>query len=116
MSTHVNPYRATTIGDLITPSQLYWINIAVESVAVDKVEQSALMFDCSLYELNKEAANSLLSYSPESRLTMRWGTITSMNAPHALTLSTAINRCATRRLDATATVVPSGRSAKSTKG
>jgi hypothetical protein len=62
MSTHVNPYRATTIGDLVTPSQLYWINIAAESVSVDKVEQLKLLFNCSLYELNKKAADSLLAY------------------------------------------------------
>ena len=62
MSSKINVYRATTFGDLVTPSQLYWLDVAAESVLVDKDEQAALMFDCSLYELNKQAADSLLAY------------------------------------------------------
>ena len=62
MSTHINPYRAVTIGDLVTPSQLYRIDLAAESVQVDKGEQAALLFDCPLCELNREAAETLLAY------------------------------------------------------
>ncbi len=62
MSTHINPHRATTIADLVTPSQLYWINVTAESIRVDKDEQAELMFDCPLLELNKETAEMLLLY------------------------------------------------------
>ena len=62
MSASVNPHRATTLGDLVTPSQLYWLDVAAESVSVDKDEQAALIFDCSLYELSKQAADSLLAH------------------------------------------------------
>ena len=62
MSANVNPHRATTLGDLVTPAQLYWLDVAAESVSVDKVEQAALMFDCSLYELNKGVADSFLAH------------------------------------------------------
>lgn len=57
-----NPHQATTLGNLLTPSQLQEINQTAERLNISASEQAELMFNCSLYELTKQAADSFLSF------------------------------------------------------
>lgn len=59
---HTNPNQATTIGDLIQPSQLYWFNLAAESVGMDKEATALDLFNCNLYELTRAAGEQMLQY------------------------------------------------------
>lgn len=57
-----NPNQATTFSNPITPTQLYWINIAADSLHLDKEELAFAMFDCPLCELTRTAGEKLLQY------------------------------------------------------
>lgn len=57
-----NPNQATSLANLVRPATLHWINRAAETVGIDADEQSKLMFNCSLYELTQEAADSFLTF------------------------------------------------------
>lgn len=57
-----NPHQATSIADLITVSQLYWLTIAAESVGMDKDETALALFECSVYFLSRAAVAELEQY------------------------------------------------------
>jgi len=57
-----NPNQATNFGNLIMPTQLYWINVAADSLRLDKEELALAMFNCPLYELTRTAGEKLLQY------------------------------------------------------
>lgn len=58
----VNPYQASTIGNLVTSSQLHWLTVAAESVGMNKEETSLALFNCPVNSLSRLSAEVLLTY------------------------------------------------------
>lgn len=63
-----NPHQATTIGNLITSSQLHWLTIEAESVGMDRDETALALFDCSVYSLSYDAARQLEQYFAQVKM------------------------------------------------
>ena len=63
-----NPYQATTIGNLVTSSQLHWLTIAAESVGMSKEEAALALFSCPVNSLSREAARQLEQYFAQVKM------------------------------------------------
>jgi len=57
-----NPFLATTIANLVTQSQLHWLEIAALSVGMSKEETSLALFSCPVNSLSRDAARQLEQY------------------------------------------------------
>jgi hypothetical protein len=63
-----NPYQATSIGDLVTSSQLHWLTIEAESVGMSKEETALALFNCPVNSLSREAASQLEIYFAQVKM------------------------------------------------
>lgn len=57
-----NPYQATTIANLVTQSQLHWLEIAASSVGMTKEAAALKLFNCPVNSLSPDAANQMEQY------------------------------------------------------
>lgn len=63
-----NPYQATTIGNLVTQSQLHWLTVAAESVGMSKEETALALFNCPVNSLSRAAARQLEQYFAQVKM------------------------------------------------
>jgi len=63
-----NPHQATTIGNLVTSSQLHWLTVAAESVGMTKEETALALFNCPVNALSRDAARELEQYIAKAKM------------------------------------------------
>lgn len=63
-----NPHQATAISNLITATQLHWLEIAARSVGMSKEETALALFDCPVNALSRDAANQLEQYFAQIKM------------------------------------------------
>jgi hypothetical protein len=68
-----NPYQTTTIGNLVTSSQLHWLEIAASSVGMSKEETSLALFSCPVNSLSRDAARQLEQYFAQVKMAAHQG-------------------------------------------
>jgi len=68
-----NPYQATTIGNLITQSQLHWLTVAASSVGMTKEEAALALFNCPVNALSRDAASQLEQYFAKVKMAAHQG-------------------------------------------
>jgi hypothetical protein len=68
-----NPYQATTIGNLVTSSQLHWLTVAAESVGMTKEAAALALFNCPVNALSRDAARELERYFARVKMAAQQG-------------------------------------------